>query len=147
MGIIIDTSILIDFERGFIDMTPHIKGREQEEFYISVITASELLHGVFRAKDLDIRSRRSAFVEGILERFSIIPIDLSTARIHSQLWADLESQGIMIGLHDLWLAAACISNGHTLVTSNLREFERVPGLKIECWAAKKGTSKITRKRR
>jgi len=145
MGIIIDTSILIDFERGFIDITPHIKGREQEEFYISVITTSEFLHGVFRAKDLDIRSRRSAFVEGILEQFSIIPIDLPTARIHSQLWADLESQGIMIGLHDLWLAAACVSHGYTLVTSNLREFERVPGLEIECWAAKNETFETTRK--
>jgi predicted nucleic acid-binding protein len=136
MGILIDTSILIDFERGLIDITPNIKGREQEEFFLSVITASELLHGVFRAKDFDIRSRRSAFVEGILERFSIIPIDLPTARIHSQLWANLESYGIMIGLHDLWIAATCISNGCTLVTSNLREFERVHGLKVECWAAK-----------
>lgn len=137
MGILIDTSILIDFERGLIDITPHIKGREQEEFFLSVITASELLHGVFRAKDSNIRSRRSAFVEGILERFSIIPIDITTARIHSQLWANLESHGIMIGLHDLWLAATCISTGYILVTSNLREFERVPGLKIECWAVKK----------
>ena len=130
MGILIDTSILIDFERGFTDITPHIKGREQEEFFLSVITASELLHGVFRAKDLGIRARRSAFVEGILERFSIIPIDLPTARIHSQLWADLESRRIMIGLHDLWLAAACIAHGYTLVTGSLREFERVSGLKI-----------------
>lgn len=137
MGILIDTSIFIDFERELIDITPHIKGREQEEFFLSVITASELLHGVFRAKDSNIRSRRSAFVEGILERFSIIPIDITTARIHSQLWANLESHGIMIGLHDLWLAATCISTGYILVTSNLREFERVPGLKIECWAVKK----------
>ena len=137
MGILIDTSILIDFERGLIDITPHIKGREKEEFFLSVISASELLHGVFRAKDSNIRSRRSAFVEGILERFSIIPIDITAARIHSQLWANLESHGTMIGLHDLWLAATCISTGYILVTSNLREFERVPGLKIECWAVKK----------
>jgi predicted nucleic acid-binding protein len=137
MGILIDTSILIDFERGLIDITPHIKGREKEEFFLSVITASELLHGIFRAKDSNIRSRRSAFVEGILERFSIIPIDITTSRIHSQLWANLESHGTMIGLHDLWLAATCISNGYILVTSNLREFERVLGLKIECWAVKK----------
>lgn len=137
MGILIDTNILIDFERGLLDISLYVKGREKDEFFLSVITASELLHGVFRAKDLDIRSRRSAFVEGILEKFSIIPIDLAAARIHSQLWADLESKGIMIGLHDLWLAATCVSNGYTLVTSNLREFERIPGLKVECWAAKK----------
>ena len=135
MGILIDTNILIDFERGLLDISPYVKGREKEEFFLSVITASELLHGVFRAKDLDIRSRRSAFVEGILEQFPIIPINLATARIHSQLWANLESKGIMIGLHDLWLAATCVSNGYTLVTSNLRELERVPGLKVECWVA------------
>jgi predicted nucleic acid-binding protein len=134
MGILIDTNVLIDYERGRLDLTSKIEGREQEECFISVITASELLHGVWRAKEPHIRSRRSAFVEAILERLPILPTDLSTARIHAQLWADLESRGTMIGVHDSWLAATCIAHGLTLVTNNPREFERVPGLVVESWA-------------
>jgi predicted nucleic acid-binding protein len=134
MGILIDASVLIDFERGRIDLTSQIRDREQEEFFLSVITASELLHGVWRAQEPQVRSRRSAFVEAILEKFPILPVDLSTARIHAQLWADLASRGIMIGTHDMWLAATCIAHGHKLVTGNLREFTRVPGLTVECWS-------------
>jgi hypothetical protein len=46
-----------------VNVEPHLEGHEQEEFFLSVITASELLHGVHRAADPDVRARRSAFVE------------------------------------------------------------------------------------
>jgi tRNA(fMet)-specific endonuclease VapC len=49
------------------------------------------------------------------------------------IWAELASGGNLIGPHDLWLAAAAIARGLTLVTANLREFQRVPGLAIESW--------------
>lgn len=110
-------------------------GREEEEFFISVVTASELLHGVHRAAAPDVRARRSAFVEAVLERFPILAIDLATARTHAQLWAQLASTGSLIGPNDLWIAAACIARGLTLVTGNVREFRRVPGLAIESWQA------------
>ncbi len=57
MGILIDASILIEFERGRIDLAPRIHGRAQEEVNLSVITASELLHGVHRATQPEIRTR------------------------------------------------------------------------------------------
>jgi len=134
MGVLIDSSVLIDFERARIDPAPHVQDREDEEFFISVITVSELLHGVWSATNRAIRSRRSAFVEAILERFPVLAIDLPTSRIHSQIWSDLEARGIMIGLHDCWLAATCIANDHSLVTSNLRDFKRIPGLRLESWS-------------
>jgi len=134
LGILIDTSIFIDCERGRLDIQPHIGGREREDCFVSVITASELLHGVHRAKEAHVRSRRAAFVEAIVEAFPVLPIDLPTARIHAQLWAELASSGTMIGPHDSWLAAACIAHGHTLVTGNLRELSSVPGLRVEVWS-------------
>ena len=134
MGILIDASVLIDYERGRIDVGRHIAGREKELFFISAITASELLHGVWRAQTVAVRERRSAFVEAIIEKFPILPVELATARIHAQIWADLETRGVMIGPHDCWLAAAAVAGGHTLVTSNLREFARVDSLLVECWA-------------
>lgn len=134
MGVLIDPSVLIGLERGHPAIADELSGREDEEFFLSVVSASELLHGVHRAKAPDVRARRSAFVEAVLSRFPLLSIDLPTARTHSQLWAELASTGKMIGPHELWIAAACIAHGLSLVTANAREFERVPGLRIETWA-------------
>lgn len=133
MGVLIDASVLIGFERDRTAIEQRLAGREDEEFFVSVITASELVHGVHRAKSPAVRSKRSAFVEAVLSRFPLLSIDLPTARAHSQLWADLASTGNTIGPHDLWIAAACMAHGLTLVTGNVREFQRVPGLAVESW--------------
>lgn len=134
MAVLIDASVLIGYERVRAGMEQRLAGREDEEFFLSVVTASELLHGVHRAKSPDVRARRSAFVEAVLSRFPLLSIDLPTARTHAQLWAELSSTGKLIGPHDLWIAAACVAHGLTLVTENVREFECVPGLAIESWA-------------
>ena len=84
-----------------------------------------------RAKDSGVRARREAFVEAVLERFPILPLDLAIARIHARIWADLAAVGTLIGSHDLWLAASCIANGLSLVTANRREFDRVRALVVE----------------
>ena len=137
MGVLIDASVLIEHERGRVDLERHLVGREQEEFFLSVITASELLHGVHRATEPNVRARRSAFVEAVLERFSLLSVDLAAARAHARLWAELMAEGRLIGPHDLWLAATCLAHGLTMVTTNVREFARVPGLAVESWAGER----------
>ena len=89
MGVLIDTNVLIEYERGRLNLEPHLVQRGQEEFFLSVVTASELLHGVHRAANPQIRMKRSAFVEALLERFPLLPVDLATARVHAQIWAEL----------------------------------------------------------
>jgi predicted nucleic acid-binding protein len=133
MGLVIDASVLIDAERGRLDLGAKVKGREDEPCFLSVITASELLHGVWRATDAATRNKRAAFVEGILEQFPLLPIDLAVARSHAHLWAHLESRGVTLGPHDLWLAATCIAHGYTLATGNVADFRKVPGLLVEPW--------------
>jgi tRNA(fMet)-specific endonuclease VapC len=133
MAVLIDSSVLIAWERGGAQVTAWVRGREDELAFLSVITVSELLHGVHRAVDESIQSRRSAFVEAVLARFPTLSIDLGTARQHSRLWALLAAKGTMIGLHDTWLAAACLAHGLTMLTANGRDFERVPGLTVEAW--------------
>ena len=135
MAVLIDASILIEAERGRLDLEPHVKPHGEEEAFLSVVTASELLHGVYRATAPNIRARRSAFVEGLLERFPLLSVDLACARAHARLWADLRQARALIGPHDLWLAATCVAHGLTMVTANVREFERVPGLTVEVWSA------------
>ena len=134
MAVLIDASILIEAERGSLQLEPHVARHHDQESFLSVITASELLHGVHRATAPDVRARRSAFVEGLLERFPLLSVDLACARAHAQLWADLRQAGALIGPHDLWLAATCVAHGLIMVTANVREFSRVPGLDLEVWA-------------
>lgn len=133
MAILIDTSLLIAYERGQLELTSHVAGREHEEVFLSAISASELLHGAHRATDAAVRTRRLAFVEAVLARFPVLEIDLEVARAHAALWSDLAHKGEMIGAHDAWIAALCIARNLTLATANTREFSRVAGLAIENW--------------
>jgi len=134
MGVLIDSSILIEAERGRLSLESHVVAHTDEDFFVSVITASELLHGVHRASEAQLRAKRSAFVESVLERFPLLQVDLATARAHAQVWAHLASAGTLIGQHDLWLAATCVAHGLTMVTANAREFASVPGLRVETWS-------------
>lgn len=133
MAVLIDASILIEAERGRLGLEAHVARHGDDEAFLSVVTASELLHGVHRATRPDVRARRSAFVEGVLERFPLLAVDLACARAHARLWADLSRAGRLISPHDLWLAATCIAHGLTMVTGNVRELARVPGLELEVW--------------
>jgi tRNA(fMet)-specific endonuclease VapC len=136
MGILIDTSIFVEQERGRIDIRRAIKqrGEAEEEAFLSAITASELFHGVHRASDPGTRAKRSAQVEHVLATFRVLSVDLACARTHARLWADLAAAGTPIGPHDLWIAATAVAHGLTLATANLREFRRVPGLQVESWS-------------
>lgn len=137
MGLLIDTSVLVGHERGRLNLDrlveERLRERHDEPFYISAITASELLHGVHRAGDRTRHARRSAFVEGVLDAFPVLPIDLLAARTHAELGAGLADRGLSIGSHDLWIAAAAVGRGLTLATLDLRAFHRVPGLEVEDW--------------
>lgn len=135
MGLLLDASILIENERGRLDVEGSARRHGDAATFLSVITVSELLHGVHRASDGATKSRRSAWVEAVTARFEVLPVDLAAARAHARLWAHLASEGRIIGPHDLWLAAVALSRGFTLVTANLRELERVPGLVVEDWSA------------
>ena len=139
MGVLIDTSVLIDHEKGRVNLQEWIRGREEEDFFLSVVTASELLHGVHRAKDPVTRARRSAFVEGVLGSMPLLPVEIVTARMHARLWADLAEEGRVIGAHDLWLAATCLTHDLRLATANVREFGRVPALEVEDWSCRRSS--------
>jgi tRNA(fMet)-specific endonuclease VapC len=127
MAVLIDTSVLIDAERRG---EPLERALGEEDRAISVITASELLHGVHRAEDEAVRIRRQVFVEHILAALEPLPITTRVARSHAHLWAHLEQTGRLIAAHDLWIAATALAHGMHLATGNTRHFERVPGLPV-----------------
>jgi tRNA(fMet)-specific endonuclease VapC len=128
VALLIDTDLLVDRERGVgRPETEDLLG--EEERAISVITVSELLHGVHRASG-DRRARRGAFVEHLLAGLRAIPITEPVARVHAQLWADLADRGQVIGAHDLWIGATAVAHGLGVATRNAVDFQRVPGLRV-----------------
>jgi tRNA(fMet)-specific endonuclease VapC len=127
LAVLIDTSVLVNAERRGLSLE-HAIG--DEERAISVITASEMLHGVHRAIDERIRARREAFVEHLISSIEPLPITTPVARAHAGIWANLERRGELISAHDMWIAATAVSHGLNIATANATEFERVPGLTV-----------------
>lgn len=131
MGVIFDTSFLIEAERRESEIRRFTENRVEEAFGISIITVAELLHSVHWADSTKRRLKRSTYVEKVIELFPIYNFEISTARIYAELWADLSRKGIQIGAHDLIIGSTALSLGFSVVTLNLRNFERIEGLKIE----------------
>jgi len=128
VALLIDTDLLIDLERGAsAPAIEEILG--DEERAISVITVSELLHGVLRATGAR-RTRRRAFVEHLLGDLQAIPITEPVARVHADVWTALAARGAVIGAHDLWIAATALAYGLGVATRNVGDFERVEGLRV-----------------
>jgi tRNA(fMet)-specific endonuclease VapC len=120
--------MLVDLERGVANPAVN-EAIGDEDRAISVITVSELLHGVHRAKGAQ-RTRRSAFVEHLLADLQAIPITDTVARVHADVWARLGVRGQVIGAHDLWVAATALAHGLGIATGNADEFARIPGLRV-----------------
>jgi tRNA(fMet)-specific endonuclease VapC len=98
---------------------------------ISSITAAELAFGV--AKSGSARNRQA--LEMFLATLEILPFDESAIWHYGDLRTDLERRGQPIGTLDTMIAAHALTSNTILVTNNTREFERVPGLRLENWAA------------
>ncbi|HEX2172281.1 MAG TPA: PIN domain-containing protein [Dehalococcoidia bacterium] len=115
-------------ERHGLTLDDLAKAVGAEPIALATTTVTELLVGVHRADTPERRARREAFVEGVLSVVPVFPFDLRAARVHAQLWAELLRMGQPIGAHDLIIGAIALSRGHGVLTQNLRDFARIPGL-------------------
>jgi tRNA(fMet)-specific endonuclease VapC len=130
VGTLIDSSLLVDAERGRLALDSALDAHADEPAGIAAITASELLHGVHRAATAAQRRRREAFVERLLAVLPVLPFDLVTARVHASLWADLAAKGASVGSHDVLIGATAIAHGYRVATRDRRSFGRIPGLEV-----------------
>lgn len=99
------------------------------EVGISSIAASELAYGV--AKSGSVKNRKA--LDMFLAPLKVLPFDSQCLWFYADLRASLEKQGLTIGAMDTLIAAHALSIDGTLVTNNLKEFARVPKLKLENW--------------
>ncbi|MEK6803081.1 MAG: type II toxin-antitoxin system VapC family toxin [Nitrospirota bacterium] len=97
---------------------------------ISIITLAELDYGVAKSRS---HVRNRAALEQFVAPLEVADFDREAARIYGRIRASLEVKGTLVGGMDLLIAAHAISLGARLVTNNLREFRRIPGLRVENW--------------
>lgn len=96
---------------------------------ISSIAASELAYGV--SKSGSIKNRKA--LDMFLAPLQVLPFDVQCLWFYADLRASLEKKGLTIGPMDTLIAAQALSIDGMLVTNNLKEFSRVPKLKLENW--------------
>jgi tRNA(fMet)-specific endonuclease VapC len=104
--------------------------RHHDRMAMSAVTLAELMHGAEKSSD---PARNLAVVEDFCSRLSVLSYGEKAAAHYGAIRAELERRGEPIGVNDLHIAAHARSEGLTLVSNNLREFARVPGLLSENW--------------
>lgn len=97
---------------------------------ISSITLAELLHGAEKSAKPEHNLKQ---VEDFVSRLEVLAYGEKAAAHYGEIRADLEKQGCIIGVNDLHIAGHARSESLTLVTNNIREFERVEALRIDNW--------------
>lgn len=100
------------------------------EVGMSVVTWGELCHGA--EKSMQREAVLSALAR-LRELIPVLPLDEAAGEHYGQILAQLQRSGSVIGNNDLWIAAQARALGLTLVSNNIREFERVPALALENW--------------
>ena len=97
---------------------------------MSLVTLGELKYGALKSNN---STRAMGVLEELVNYIPVEPMSLEVSKHYAAIRADLATRGTPIGNNDLWIAAHARCLGCTLVSNNLREFERVDGLVLENW--------------
>jgi len=131
MRYLLDTCVLSDFARGEPSTQRHIREISPRELAISTITEMEIAYG------LRLNPRLARGLKPVMDAFlgaaTLLPYDSAAARATSEFRAALKRIGRPIGAYDALIAGIALAQDLILVTSNVREFERVAQLRIEDW--------------
>ena len=125
---LLDTNVLIDMFKGNQRVQERIFRADFHNCHISEITLAELYVGAFKGG----RPKQLQEIGFVCKRFCILPITTALER-YARLRVQLEKRGEIIDDFDLLIAATALTEGCTLVTHNLKHFERIEGLHTEDW--------------
>ena len=133
MGLILDSSVVIAAERRgdtveqLIDNI--VKATGDQEAALSAIGLTELIHGIYRAQTAEIR-RREAFIQDLLAVLTVYPYTKETALLAGKIDGEQQSRGVVIPFGDLLIGATALMVGYRVLTVNLRDFHRIPSLRV-----------------
>ena len=130
MAFLLDSTTVIYFFKYAGQVREHMRQHEDQDFKLCTPVLWELLTGANKSRDSSTQHARLALFQA---RFELLPFDPAAARHAAQVRAQLEAQGTPIGAIDTMIAGVALANGLILVTRNVREFARVPGLQIQNW--------------
>jgi tRNA(fMet)-specific endonuclease VapC len=131
MAYLLDTNPCIVYLTGRSEtLRRRLDAAGDQHVVVCSIVCAELCFGAAKSISPNTTLRRQ---QEFLKRFRSLPFDGTAARIYGPIRADLERQGATIGANDLLIASISLANGLTLVSHNVGEFSRVPGLMVEDW--------------
>lgn len=126
----LDTNVVSALiRRPHSEFAAHVAALPRGSYAISVIVASELRYGAAKRGSARLTER----IEAVLQALDVLPLAEPVDRHYGEIRSGMEKAGQPIGLNDLLIAAHARALDATLVTSNVREFRRVPGLTVEDW--------------
>ncbi|MFM2172253.1 MAG: hypothetical protein RLZZ54_180 [Cyanobacteriota bacterium] len=131
LSYLLDTNIYIDVIKRRPEALLDRFNENASHLAISAITLGELLHGAEKCSQ---PQRTLSVVEDFCSRLDVLDYGAKAAQHYGQILSALKRRRTPIGVNDLHIAAQARSEGLTLVSNNLREFERVDGLLYENWA-------------
>ncbi len=130
LAYLLDTNILSDLVRNPQGVVAaRITKAGENTVCTSVIVAAELRYGASKSNSTKLAER----IDLILSALEILPLEPPADRQYAALRHHFTRQGTPIGPNDLLIAAHALASDLTVVTANVREFSRVPGLKVENW--------------
>jgi tRNA(fMet)-specific endonuclease VapC len=113
-----------------LEITEWFRKLKAGEPAISLITYGELVYGTEKSQHAEAARKGLA---DLLSLLPVLPLPQDSGRIYGVIRAGLAKKGTLISSNDLWIAAHALAASLTLVTSNEREFRRVPHLRLENW--------------
>jgi len=128
--VLLDTDVCIAIINRDARVQPALERRSPSGLRMSAITLAELRFGVAKSQHA---KRAAANLRILLSKVAAVPFDDAATARYGVLRALLEKRGSPIGPLDTLIAAHALSLGWTLASHNIREFRRVPGLKVEDW--------------
>jgi predicted nucleic acid-binding protein len=126
-GLILETTFLVDLDRELLAARPgpasaFLDAHSGERLHLTFAVAGELAAGP------GLQGR--AQWEQLIGPFEVLPATADVCWQYGRAYRYLATNGLAIGANDLWIAATALAFGKSLVTRNVRDFQRVPGLEV-----------------
>jgi len=128
---LLDTNIVIYTMKNRPEQVKRRFKQHHGRMGISTVTLGELVFGAEHSQQVE---RNLADIEAMIARLEVLPFDNKAAYHFGQIRATLYRIGQPIGPYDMMIAAHARASGLNLITNNVKEFERVPGLLLEDWS-------------